>query len=114
MIIQASCAVYMSHNPRGFLYAVQRHCHADALTCAEACSDPKLRDQDSQTAGYSTWRCVGGTHVYFNFPATGDGTIPALGLKQYYFGYNACGGGCGPNYKLLLCTTLTSVGLYTD
>ena len=76
----------MSHNSRGFVYAVRRHCHADTLTCGKVCSDPKLRAQDSQTAGYKTWRCIRVTHVYFNRPATGDGTTPALGLKNIILG----------------------------
>ncbi|XP_065900517.1 uncharacterized protein [Dysidea avara] len=99
VIAQASCAAYMSHDPVGFVYAVRRDCNSEAPTCAQVCSDPKLRVQDSQTATYETWRCIGATHVYSNRPATGDGTTPALGLKQYYYGYNNCGGGgCGPNY----------------
>ena len=93
MIAQASCATYMSHNPSGWVYAVHKHYTAEAPTCAKVCSDPKLRAQESQTAGYKTWRCIGATHVYFNHPVTGDGTTPALGLKQLHYGYNSCGGG---------------------
>ena len=88
----------MSHRPHRWVYAVRRDCKAEAPTCAQVCADPKLRAQDSQTASLTTWKCIGSMHVYYDRPATGDGTTPKLGLKQYYFAYNECGGGCGPNY----------------
>ena len=98
VIAQSSCAAYMSHRPNGWVYAVRRDCSINAPTCAQVCSDPELRVQDIQTASYTTWKCIGATHVYFNRPATGSGATPRLGLKQYYYGYGGCGGGCGPNY----------------
>ena len=88
----------MSHQPTGWVYAVRRDCTAKAPTCAQVCADPKLRAQDSQTASYTTWKCIGAMHVYYNRPKTGDGVTPKLGLKQYYYGYIHCHGGCGPNY----------------
>ena len=54
--------------------------------------------KDPQTAGYTTWKCIGSMHVYYDRPSTGDGINPKLGLKQYYYAYNECGGDCGPNY----------------
>ena len=90
----------MSHRPNGWVYAVRRECAAEAPSCAKLCADPKLRVQDTQTAKITTWKCIGAMHVYFNRPATGDGSTPRLGLKQAYYGYGACGRGgtCGPNY----------------
>ena len=88
----------MSHRPNGWVYAVRRDCSINAPTCAQVCSDPELRVQDIQTASYTTWKCIGATHVYFNRPATGSGATPRLGLKQFYYGYGVCSGGCGPNY----------------
>jgi len=72
----------MSHNPVRWVYTVRRDCSSDAPTCTEVCTDPKLRAQDSQTAGYETRKCIGATHVYLNRPPTGDGTTPTLGQKQ--------------------------------
>ena len=90
----------MSHRSKGWVYAVRRDCKkTDAPTCDKMCADTKLRAQDRQTASYTTWKCIGSTHVYYNRPVTGDGVTPKLGLKQYYYGYGACGrGDCGPNY----------------
>ena len=73
----------MSHRPNGWVYAVRRDCKAGAPTCDKVCADTKLRAQDSYTASYTTWKCIGAMHVYYNRPATGNGVIPRLGLKQY-------------------------------
>ena len=75
----------MSHRPYRWVYAVRRDCNSKAPTCAKVCADSKLRAQDSQTASYTTWKCIGSMHVYYNRPTTGDGINPKLGLKQYYF-----------------------------
>ena len=88
----------MSHRPSGWVYAVRRDCKAEAPTCAQVCADPKLRAQDTQTASFTSWTYIGSIHVYYNRPTTGLGVTPMLGLKQHYYGYNGCGGGCGPNY----------------
>jgi len=113
MIAQVSCAACMSHNPSGWVYAVRT---AEALTCAEACSDSKLRVQDSHAAGYKTWRCKA-IHMFFNRPATEDGTTPALGLKHCYYVKNGCYGGCGPSYFFFLyhkkCRTILTIYMHT-
>ena len=88
----------MSHRPIGYVYAVRRECTDEAPTCAEVCASTNLRVQDAQTANYTTWTCIGSIHVYHTRPTTGDGVTPKLGLKQFYYGYNVCGKGCGPNY----------------
>ena len=80
------------------MYAVRRDCTTSAPTCDQVCASKYLHVQDAQTAQKTTWRCVGGVHVYPGRPATGDGTTPKLGLKTYYFAYEVCSGGCGPNY----------------
>ena len=98
VIAQSSCAAYMSHRPNGWVYAVRRDCNDKAPTCAQVCKDAKLRAQDTQTASDTRWTCIGSIHTYYERPTTGEGVIPRLGLKQYYYGYNACDGGCGPNY----------------
>jgi len=87
----------MSHQPNDGVYAVWRNCNIKA-TCTQVCKDPKLWVQEKQTASITTWTCIGSIHVYYNRPTTGNGVTPMLGLKQFYYGYNACGGGCGPNY----------------
>ena len=98
VIAQASCAAYMPIRPQGFVYAVHRDC-SYTQTCAEVCASKYLHVQDPQTAQRSNWRCIGGLHVYYGRPATGDGKkATVLGLKTYFYGYEACGGGCGPNY----------------
>ena len=88
----------MSHRPNGWVYAVRRECSGGAPTCDAVCTSASLRVQDTQTAGYTTWKCIGSIHVYPDRPTTGDGVTPKLGLKQAYYGYNVCGGDCGPNY----------------
>ena len=99
MIAQSSCAAYMSHDPSGWVYAVRRDCKSGAPTCAEVCSNPKLRVQDAETAKKTSWKCIGSTHIHHNRPATGNGIIPTLGLKQYYYAYATCNiKYCGPNY----------------
>ena len=42
MIAQSSCAVCMSHNPVGWVYAVRRDCSSEVPTCAEVCSGHNL------------------------------------------------------------------------
>ncbi|XP_065900513.1 uncharacterized protein [Dysidea avara] len=99
VIGQASCAAYMSHDPTGFVYAVRRVCSNNSPTCTDVCNNPQLHAQDPETAKRTTWKCIGATHVYLNRPATGDGTTPTLGLKDYYYGYANCNlKYCGPNY----------------
>ena len=88
----------MSHQPKGWVYAVRRECLAKAPTCTQVCANTNLQAQDSQTVNRTTWKCIGATHVYFDRPATGNGVTPMLGLKQLYYKYNSCVGGCGPNY----------------
>ena len=97
VIAQASCSAYMPIRPQGWVYAVRRDCGSSA-TCADVCTNKLLHVQDSQTQSLTTWRCIGGIHIYPRRPATGDGKTPKLGLKTYFYGYEACGGGCGPNY----------------
>ena len=98
IIAQASCAAYMPIRPRGWVYAVHRDC-SYSETCAEVCASKYLHVQDPQTAERTSWRCIGGIHVYYGRPYTGDGKAKALlGLKTYFYGYESCGGGCGPNY----------------
>ncbi|XP_065901373.1 uncharacterized protein [Dysidea avara] len=98
IIAQASCAAYMPIRPQGWVYAVHRDCNYSE-TCAEVCASKYLHVQDSQTAERTSWRCIGGIHVYYGRPYTGDGKAKALlGLKTYFYGYESCGGGCGPNY----------------
>jgi len=87
----------MPIRPNKWVYAVRRDC-GSALTCKEVCTSKYLHIQDRQTASYTTWRCIGSIHVYGGRPATGNGKTPTLGLKTYYFDYEECGGGCGPNY----------------
>ena len=98
VIAQASCGTYMPIRPRGWVYAVRRNCTESAPTCDAVCTNKVLHVQDSQTQSRTTWRCVGGIHIYGGRPATGDGKTPKLGLKTFFHGYEACYGGCGPNY----------------
>ena len=98
VIAQASCGTYMPIKPQGWVYAVRRDCTSSAPTCDDVCANKLLHVQDSQTQARTTWRCIGAVHVYGGRPATGDGKTPTLGLKTYFYGFEACGGGCGPNY----------------
>ena len=98
VIAQASCGTYMPIKPQGWVYAVRRDCTSSAPTCDDVCANKLLHVQDSQTQARTTWKCIGAVHVYGGRPATGDGKTPTLGLKTYFYGFEACGGGCGPNY----------------
>ena len=77
---------------------MQSACTNTAPTCAEVCASKYLHVQDSQTAQSAEWRCIGGIHIYFGRPATGDGKTPTLGLKTVFYGYEKCVGRCGPDY----------------
>ena len=83
VIVQASCAAYMPHNPTGFVYAAWRVCSDTSPTCAQIYSNPTLHAQDIQTASLNTWTCIGAIQVYHSRNATGDGSNPILGPKQY-------------------------------
>lgn len=100
VLAQSSCVAYMSHNPYGWVYAVRRICTNTATdSCYKVCSSDALHLQDTQTAYYPNWGCLGAIHIYYNRPSTQFGNPPRLGLKTLFYGYESCNHtNCGPNF----------------
>lgn len=70
----------------GWTFAVPRPCSGTAPDCATLCAS-------LTEAQAGTLSCFNSLHIYGNQPAE---AVSTLGLKTHR--YNACGGGCGPNY----------------
>ena len=84
VLVEATCTAIRPG--RGWTFAVMRDCSSTTPTCARICG----YIYESQAGWLS---CFNSIHLYGNDPAGGAGQI---GLKTHR--YNACGGGCGPNF----------------
>ncbi|KAL4230952.1 hypothetical protein ACF0H5_011325 [Mactra antiquata] len=67
----------------GYIYAVRRQCSKLSVSCEETCKGQQLK-------------CFNSLHVYKGSPTLDRDDVGKLGL--YLYRYNACSGGCGPNF----------------